>query len=362
MSRVLVVASLFFLLAACDKDPSRPPGSRTGRVVVLNGQEPTGLSLLGESGSVQSSISFEDFDGASFSLRNDTVASTASALKGDLLYVADLKSGSVLKVQLPGASNPAGVAFGTGSDGAGTMLYVALRNTGSVARVSLASAGGPPAVQILTGAGLCPADVVVSSSAVWSLDANQHCSGDYSIAGPSRLVPIASLGASDTINFPGAVVGAQRAFVLGDYAYVMAAGNYFSLPGSVTKVDLPAGNTVTVTLPEDRYAVSFRIGQDGHAYVTAAQAYPAAFAPQVYAVHLETMTFGGPRALPEPHLRLRKSDGAQASCFAATADANGNIYCLENGNALSTLLVFDPSGQQIRSSVAGSLAYDLTLR
>lgn len=359
------LTSLLFALTACSR--STPPDLRgPGKVVVLNGQGETGISVLPDDGGPPVLLSFSDFDGASFSLRNDTVASAASKSRGDLLYVGSLLSKTVVKVQMPAGSNPAGAAFGNGivfgpTGGVGTVIFVALRDSAKVARVLFRMGGGAPVVETFIGAGVCPVDVIISSTAVWALDSNQRCFSDYATLGPSRMIPIPSMGSSDTIRFLSAVVGAQRAFVVGNHAYVMSSGDFFSIPGALTKVDLATRNSIVLPLPTNRYGVSLRIGENGFAYFTDTPPYPE-IGPRVYAIDLETMTFGGVRVSGAQHLRLIKTGGAEAACFAATADAAGNVYCLENGDVLSRLLVFNPAGDQIRSAPAGSLAYDITLR
>jgi hypothetical protein len=205
-------------------------------------------------------------------------------------------------------------------------------------------------------------DLVVTESKVWYLDSNTRCRTDYSIAGPSRLLPVPNLGSSDTINLPAAVVSAQRAFVWANYAYVLSAGDFFSIPGAVTRVDLTTRTSIVVPLPTGRYGVSMRMAANGMIYVTDTPAYPET-GSRVYAIDRGTMFLEGPRVGSEPHLHLIKPNGDPANCYAATGDyPNGNIYCVENGDLLSTVLLFSGSGLFIRSQPAGSLAFDITLR
>jgi len=368
-SRIALVRLASFLLAltACSRSTRLPESPGLGQVVVLNGQGETGISVLPDAGGTPVLLSFSDFDGASFSLRNDTVASAASKSKGDLLYVGDLKSKTVVKVQMPAGSNPAGAAFGKGvvpgpTGGVGTVIFVALRDSSAVARVLFRSTGGAPVVETFIGAGLCPVDVVISSTAVWALDSNQRCFSDYATVGPSGLIPIPSMGSSDTIRFGAGVVSAQRAFVVSNHAYVMSSGDFFSVPGALTNVDLGTRTFVTLPLPTDFYGVSLRVGANGVVYVTAAPAYPNHLQLHVFAIDPATTSSTGARAGGKAYLRLIKTGGSEAACFAATADAAGNVYCLENGDVLSRLLVFNTAGDQLRSAPAGSLAYDVTLR
>ena len=366
MRRFLAVLATVALpsLVACH-EPDAPTQFEPGRIVVLNGQGETGITILGNVEGTSRHLSFPEFDGASFSLRNDTVISAASKAKGDLLYVGILKTGKVITVQLPPGSNPAGAEFAQGPvpglpDGAGTRLFVALRDSARAVSVFLPADGSPPVIYRHPYAGACPVDVVVTPAKVWYLDANQRCTSDYATLGPSRIIPPYGLGASDTMNLLSAVVGAQRVFVVGNSAYVLSSGDFFSIPGALTRVDLTTRNSIVVPLPTGRFGVSLRIGEDGHAYVTDTPAWPEVGA-RVYAIDLETMSWGGTRISGQFHLKLTRATGGEAQCYAATADAGGRVYCLENGNVVSTVLVFD-SGNEIYRRSAGSLAYDITLR
>jgi hypothetical protein len=359
-NRVSALAFVLLLSACSDPEsPEVPPP--LGDVVVLNGVGATGISVLAEpGGGEEKHLAFDPFDGASFSLRGDTVVSTSSKGSGDLLFVGVLGSGSVQKIQMPAASNPGGVQFAPAMPDSATKLYVALRDIGEVAEVTLPYPGRP--IIRRTGAGNCPVDVIATPTKVWALDANQRCSSDYESLGPSRMLPLPGMGSVDTITFLSAVANAQRAFVVGDYAYIMSSGDYATTPGALTKVDLVSRNSVITPLDPDYYGMSFRLGANGFAYVTAT---PPCCTPgpfRVYAINMETMAFGGTRVSMGKHLKLTRSSGSAASCFAATADAIGNVYCVENGDLVATLVVFNPAGEQLRTSAAGSPAFDITLR
>lgn len=352
--------ALIVSLVACDKDPVVPPSEfPLGRVVVLNGQDPAGVTVVAQERERGVHLTFDDaFDGASFALRNDTVASAASKGAGDLLYVGDLRTGIVQKIQMPAASNPAGVQFS--AVGASPRVFVALRDLGEIAEVALPR-GTEPIVRY-RNAGVCPVDVALIAGAIWSVDANQRCASLYQTLGPSRLIRVPARNSSDTISLGAAAIGAQRAFVRGNLVLVMTSGDYFSTPGALTAVAAGATQAVPATraLPADVYAVSFRVGANDVAYVTGAPAFPP-FVPRVYAINT-SMNFTGVRVAGASHLRLIKDSGLEASCHVATADAAGNVYCVENGDLLSRVLVFNPAGDQIRSTPAGSPAYDITLR
>jgi hypothetical protein len=352
-------------LVTC-RDPGGPEPFEPGRIVVLNGQGETGVTILARAEQGLRHLSFPEFDGASFALRNDTVISAASKAKGDLLYVGILNTGKVITIQLPPGSNPAGAVFAEGPvfglpDVPGTRIFVALRDSTRAVSVLLPADSSDPVIYRQPHAGTCPVDVVSTPTKVWYLDANQRCQSDYAILGPSRLIPPLNLGTSDTMTLLSAVVGAQRAFVVGNFAYVLSAGDFGITPGSLTKIDLTTRNSIVVPLPPNRYGVSLRIGENGHAYVTDTPAWPD-IGPRVYAIHLETMNFGGERVAGQFHLKLAKTSGGEGQCYAATADADGRVYCLENGNVVAMVVVFNPDGNEIYKRNAGSLAYDITLR
>lgn len=352
-------------LGACG-DFNTPTSFEPGRIVVLNGHGETGITVLAKAEQPSRHLSFPDFDGASFALRNDTVISTASKTKGDLLYVGILATGKVITIQLPPGSNPAGAVFAEGPvpglpAGPGTRLFVALRDSTRAVSVFIPADGGAPVMNRHPYAGTCPTDVVVTPSKVWYLDSNQRCQSDYATLGPSRLIPPAGLGASDTINLRSDVIGAWRAFVVGNFAYVLSSGDFATIPGALTRVDLTTRNSIVLPLPANRYGVNLRIGEDGYAYVTDTPAWPD-IGPRVYAIDLETMTWGGVRAEGQSHLKLTKTGGAEAQCYTATADADGRVYCVENGNVFAVAIIFDPTGNETFKRLAGSLAFDIALR
>ena len=358
--RVASAIALTALLAGCEDPESPPLPPPIGDVVVMNGVDPKGITVLASPGSEATHLAFDPFDGASFTMRNDTVASASSKGSGDVLFVGLLSTKAVQKIQMPAASNPANVQFAPPKEGVGTRLYVALRDVGEVAEVPLPTTSGPIVRHV--NAGLCPVDVIATPTKVWALDSNQRCSSDYATMGPSRMIPLPGKGSVDTITFLSAVVGAQRAYVVGNYAYILSSGDYAAMQGAVTKVDLASRNSIVVPLNPDYYGMSMRIGENGYLYVTATPNFGVEAPLRTYAIDLETMNFGGTREAMSQHLRLRKSNGDVAECFAATADTLGNVYCVENGSLTATVYVFNSAGNQIRSAPAGSPAFDIDLR
>ncbi|MCC6430405.1 MAG: hypothetical protein IT354_05815, partial [Gemmatimonadaceae bacterium] len=108
-SSIAVLSTL--LVSACGDDGvvNTPPRPAQG-LVVLDGFIQPGLTLVADSGSSSSRLTFgpsTEFDGGGFTLERDTVLAVSSRAAGDLLYLADLTSGTVKRVQLPAGSNPA---------------------------------------------------------------------------------------------------------------------------------------------------------------------------------------------------------------------------------------------------------------
>lgn len=373
--RVSALAALAVpVLTAC-ADSSTAPDTRVvrDRPVVLNGVGQTGVTVVVDTGGPGLHLSFDPFDGATFTVERDTALSTSSSFSGDLLFVAAIGARTVQKLQLPARSNPAGAVLvpaalvPSAGSRAATVIAVALRNTGALALVTVSAAGGAT-VSTLPGAGLCPSDVVVAGDALYSADANQRCSTDYTVVGPARLVRVPLSGASrDTIRLGSASVGAARAFASGDIAYVATSGaadaaGMVRQPAAVAKVDLRTRTVVqTAVLPAGIFGFSARLAEDGRIYVSAATGFDDQ-SLRVYAIDAGTMAFAGVRAPGQAYLALATEAGQPARCAAATADRSGTVYCVENGRLTATLRVFDASGRQVRSAPAGSLAFDVALR
>lgn len=366
MPRFSAIVAVLTVTFACS-DGTRPvqrPEAEPG-AVVLNGVGETGVTLVPDSGTSNSHIDFgASFDGATFTMLDGIVLSTSSSLKGDQLYVADLSNGSLRRVQMPAASNPAGAAFLlSGSDGTQNFA-VALRNSSSIARVQL-RAGSPGGITLVGNAGLCPSDVFFASNALWSVDANVMCASDYSVVGPGRLIRIPQLVTDlgrDTIALGSDVISPLRAFVIGNFAYVLSSGAFVA-PAAVVKVDLAARTVVaTLVFPQGAFGATMALGANGILYVTAATGFNP-YLPKMYAIDPATLTFQGPFALGGQH-RLLTADGGgeQPKCDAATGNSGGRIYCVDNGEVLAVLHVFAADGTFVRSAPAGTLAFDVAVR
>ena len=369
MTTVYSFLPLSFVLVitiACS-DGTRPvqlPQVETG-AVVLNGVGQTGVTFVPDSGAPNSHIDFgAAFDGATFTVLDGVVLSTSSSLKGDQLYFADLANGTLRRVQMPAASNPAGAAFLLSSADGAQNFAVALRNSSSVARVQL-RAGVPGSVTLVGNAGVCPSDVFFAGNALWSVDANVMCTSDYTVVGPGRLIRIPQLVSDlgrDTIALGSAVISPLRAYVVGNFAYVLSSGAFVA-PAAVVKVDLTARSVVaTLVFPPGAFGATMALGANGNLYVTAATGFNP-YLPKVYAIDPVTLTFQGPFAPTGSHRLLATSAGGeQPKCDAATADARGRVYCIDNGEVLAVLIVFAADGTFVRSAPAGTLGFDVTVR
>jgi len=364
--RILAFVSVLIVILACNDgtSPVQRPAIEPG-AIVLNGVGQTGVTFVPDSGATNSHIDFgSSFDGATFTVLDGIVLSTSSSLRGDQLYVADLSDGTLQRVQLPAASNPAGAAFLlTGADGARNFA-VALRNSSSIARVQL-RAGSSASVTLVGNAGLCPSDVFLASNALWSVDANVRCASDYGVVGPGRLIRIPQLDSDvgrDTIALGAVAISPLRAFVIGNFAYVLSSGAFVA-PAAVTRVDL-AARTVTGSLvfPQGTFGATMALGANGLLYVTAAIGF-SPYLPKVYVIDPSTLGFQGPFSLAGSHRLLTTAGGGeQGKCDAATGDSRGRIYCIDNGEVLAVLNVFGANGAFVRSAPAGTLAFDVTVQ
>jgi hypothetical protein len=351
------------LFAACADDPVSPGAASPDRIVVLNGVGQTGVTIASDTGAARL-LRFDPFDGATMTVQRDTALSTASAFSGDLLYVAALKTGTVKKIQLPSGSNPAGAVLapmGTTNGVTGAQFVVALRNTSRVAFVN--STPTTEVITIVANVGLCPYDVVVVANTIYSVDANLECATTFQSKGPVRLIRV---DATDTTTLTAASAGAPRAFAMGDIALVFTAGatdatGTVIVPAALSRVN-PVTKQVlkTVSLPAGEFGFQGRLGENGVFYVTAAAGFAAPM--HTYAFDATTLTAVGPFASGKTYLALTRASGAEAACVATTADKDGKVYCIENSVTAATLVVFDATGRETRSSAVGSPAFDVTLR
>ena len=363
MKKLLPLAVLVAVACGDSTSPTRRPA--VGRALVLNSTGARGVTILADTGSATTRIAFaEPFDGAAFTVSGDSVLSASSKSGGDLLFVADTRSATAMSFQLPAGSNPAGAIFlPAGAAGAnGALFAVALRDSNAIALVNPVAAAGQR-VTLMRNAGLCPYDLVYARSAVYVADARQNCRTDYSVVGPVRLIRIPLNSALREITSLGPdVVGAPRVHLIGDIAYVAASGDYFSRSASLVRVDLRTRLVTHLYLfPANTYGSAFRIGADGVLYVTATTGFDP-YAPRVYAFDASALAPRASGRMGQIFVDLRLPAGELATCDAATADAEGDIYCLTSG-LVSRVRVFDRSTRALRREVrAGSFGADIVVR
>jgi hypothetical protein len=359
------------LLSGCGDDsvlnsaPQPPKG-----IVVLDGFVQPGLTLLADTGTATSRIPFgpgTEFDGSNISLERDTVLAVSSRGAGDLLYIADLRTGSMRRLQMPPVSNPSRARLLRGTAGQ-TLIGVALRDSAAIALVSV-SGSGSPSITRIANAGVCPTDLFQYGNATWVVDANADCRSNYAVRGDVRLIRIPFSGsARDTLVIPGMRGSGAGVSVVGDVAYVSAGGDadFSGFPyrviatGRIAKVDLR--NRVVLSgraMPAASYGASTAIGADGFVYVSLYENLTT-FTNRVLKLRADDLTDVSGAS---PWLSLTDTNGQQVPCGSATADALGRVHCIVSGAASATsLVVFDPSGREVRRAGAGQGGVDLALR
>jgi len=364
----LVVAAS---LSGCGNDgatafvPQPPRG-----IVVLDGFIQPGLTLLADSGSSAARINFAaptEFDAGGFTLERDTVLAVSSKAAGDLLYIADLKTSSVRRVQAPARSNPGKARLFT--NGAGqARVAVTLRDSASVALFSI-GASGVSSTRI-SAVGTCPSDVFQYDNAVWVVDANSACRSDYAVQGDVRLIRVPNAGSTrDTLIVTGLRGSAADVVVTGDVAYVSAGGdaNFSAFPftlrssGAVAKVDLKNRRVLsTRSMPTGSYGAGLKRGADGFLYVSAYENL-ATFADRLLKLRADDLSIVA--AGTTPWMTLTGVDGKPVTCSAGVADALGRVHCLVSGAGSTTsLVVFSALGVELRRVAAGQGGVDLALR
>lgn len=360
------------LLAACggDAPTDAEPGPPRG-ILVLDGFIQPGLTFLGDTGTASTKLAFgppTEFDAGGFTLERDTVLAVSSRGAGDLLYLADIRTSVVRRIQLPARSNPGRARLFRGSNGQ-TRVAAALRDSSAIALVSV-SGSGTPTITRIANAGTCPTDMFEFDNAIWVVDANSNCRVNYAVQGDVRLIRIPNAGSTrDTITLTGLRGSGASAIIAGDAAYVSAGGdaNFSSFPfvliasGSMAKVDLRARRVqVTRPMPTGTYGASTKRGLDGFLYVSMFENL-SAFAGRIVKVRPDDLGFVATGATP--WLSLRSPAGGEVNCGSGQADALGRVHCIANGTgSVTSLIVFDRTGTEIRRVSAGQGGVDLGLR
>lgn len=360
------------LLGACGSDnptistPQPPRG-----IVVLDGFIQPGLTFLGDTGTASTKLALgpsTEFDAGGFTLERDTLLAVSSRGAGDLLYIADVRTSTFRRLQLPPRSNPSRARLFRGSNGQ-ALIAAALRDSNAIALVAVAGTGAPT-ISRITNAGACPTDMFQFDNATWVVDANANCKANYAVQGDVRLIRIPTTGTTrDTIILTGMRGSGASAIVIGDVAYVSAGGDasFASFPytllatGSVSKIDLRNKRVqITRQMPAGSYGASTKVGLDGFLYVSLYENL-SAFAGRIVKLRsddLSVITNGA-----TPFLDLKTSAGAAVNCGSGQADALGRLHCIQNGTgSVTSLLVFSPAYVETRRVLAGQGGVDLALR
>lgn len=360
------------ILSGCtDDDATGPVPTPPRGIVVLDGFIQPGLTFLGDTGSASTKLNFgppSEFDAGGFTLENDTVLAVSSRGAGDLLYIADVRSGTLRKVQLPAASNPGKARLLRGT-ARGNVIGVALRDANRIALLDV-PATGAVTVNFIENAGTCPTDVFQFNGATWVVDANANCKTNYAVLGDARLIRIPNTGTTrDTIVLQGARASSVSAIVQGDVAYLSAGGvaNFATVPftlvspGTVTRVDLRNRQTLGQrVMPVGTFGASTKLGGDGFLYVSL---YEDLVAFRNRTIKLRADNLAIVSSGTSPFLTLTTAAGANAECGSAVADGLGRVHCIISGNgAVTSLVVFNPAGSEIRRVPAGQGGVDLALR
>ncbi len=374
LRRISTVASVVLLtaLAACGDDginnstPQPPRG-----IIVLDGFIQPGLTFLGDTGTASTKLTLApstEFDAGGFTLLRDTVLTVSSRGAGDLLYVTDVRTSSTRRIQLPTRSNPSRARLLSGTGGQ-TLIGAALRDSSSVALVSFTGAGTVTTTRI-TNAGTCPTDLFQFDNATWIVDANANCKVNYAVQGDVRLIRVPNTGTTrDTILLPGLRGSGATALVDGDVAYISAGGdaNFASFPytlistGRITKVDL-RGKRVLLSkqMPANTYGAGVKLGLDGFLYVSLYQDL-ASFTDRIIKVRPADLSFV--TSASTDWMTLKGATGADVTCSSGQADALGRLHCIQNGTgSVTSLLVFSPSGTEVRRVPASQGGVDMAIR
>lgn len=369
--RAAIVVSAM-ALAACGSDlplavtPQPPRG-----IIVLDGFIQPGFTFLGDTGTTSTKLplaSSTEFDGGDFTAQNDTLLAVSSRGAGDLLYLTDVRTNTVRRVQLPTRSNPARARLFRGSNGQ-ALIAAALRDSSAIALVSVAGSA-TPTITRLTNAGLCPTDMFQYDNATWVVDANANCRTNYVVQGDVRLIRIPASGTTrDTLVLAGVRGSGASAIVSGDVAYVSAGGdaNFASFPyallssGAVAKIDLRTRRVqVTKPMPTGTYGAGTKLGLDGFLYVSLYENL-SSFADRIIRIRAADLSFASNGAAA--WLDLKNASGASVSCGSGQADQLGRLHCLVSGTGSATsLLVFSPGFVETRRVAAGQGGVDMALR
>jgi hypothetical protein len=359
------------LLTACGSDtPTATTPQPPRGMLVLDGFIQPGITFVGDTGTATTKVNFgptTEFDAGGFSLLRDTVLAVSSRGAGDLLYILDVNTSAVRKLQMPTRSNPGRARLFAGSSGQ-RVIAVALRDSSAVL-LHVLQGTNTSTVQH-ANAGTCPVDMFQYGSDIWVVDANANCRVNYAVQGEMRLIRISATGTTrDTILLPGLRGSSGSAIVQGEVAYVSAGGqanfatNPFTLvaSGAIAKVDLRNRRVMTTkSMPAGTYGAGVKLGLDGFLYASISENLTT-FTSRVVKVRTDDLSFVTNGA--NPWLTLTNSSGAAVTCGSAQADALGRLHCIVNGTgSVTSLLVFNTQYVETRRVQAGQGGVDLAIR
>lgn len=371
--RHATITALGFALVACSADDAIRPSPIPSRgIVVLDGYVQPGLTLLGDTGTSSTRLALgspAEFDAALFTLERDTVLAVSSRSAGDQLFIADLRAGTVKRVQLPVEGNGTRARLINGNGTA--RVLIALRDSQSVVNVAV-PATGEATITRIENVGQCPIDAFRFENATWVVDANANCRTDYSAIGPVRLIRVPDAGTTRDTIVLSALRGSAAGVVLkGDVAFVTAIGDAdfsafpatLNAPAAIAKVDLRNRQvTAQQSLPSGAYFAVARLGLDNALYVSYYENLTT-FTERVMQLRDDLTLAGTSPTSPSGWRLFFDENNAEITCGSALADALGRVHCVSIGAASATsVLVFDQSGKLVRRVAAGQGGVDLALR
>lgn len=340
-------ALLFVLAGACGEVDTEiiQPGAPEERVVVLNS---LGLSYQVFELDAQGLPTFsarvalpDNFDGVTFDVRGSLALTTASELKGSWVFISDLvPGGTSFPLPLPDPLDDPAAARYLNPDTA----FVAARGSGILYRLTLADSLLSP---LTADVAQSPFDVVPFGNRLYVIDSNQART-DFRTLGPSRVVAVglASGQPEDAVDLTG--FGAVTGVVLESKLFVLESGAFPDPQAKLAVVDLGGGALSARELDLGGFGLSLEAGNDNRLYISAVPDLAAFDVKRVFVLDPVTEEFVNGPADPLP---LKRPDGTDASCYAATASSDGKVFCIEDRGLEKGLLFVYGSDLQGKASI-----------